>query len=69
MDDQSLKYLPGIDWFDRYKTKNMCYMLNEYPSLISTQNIYKYSVFLEIIGIISRNTVILQVLYLMIVNQ
>ena len=60
MDDQSLKYLPGIDWFDRYKTKNMCYMLNEYPSLISTQNIYKY---------ISRNTVILQVLYLMIVNQ
>ena len=49
MDDQSLKYLPGIDWFDRYKTKNMCYMLNEYPSLISTQNIYKYTVFLEII--------------------
>jgi len=69
MDDQSLKYLPGIDWFDRYKTKNMCYMLNECPSLISTQNIYKYTVFLEIIGIISRNTVILQVLYLMIVNQ
>ena len=32
MDDQSLKYLPGIDWFDRYKTKNMCYMLNECPS-------------------------------------
>ena len=51
MDDQSLKYLPGIDWFDRYKTKNMCYMLNECPSLISTQNIYKYTVFLEIIGI------------------
>ena len=69
MDDQSLKYLPGIDWFDRYKTKNMCYMLNECPSLISTQNIYKYTVFLEIIWIISRNTVILQVLYLMIVNQ
>ena len=43
MDDQSLKYLPGIDWFDRYKTKNMCYMLNECPSLISTQNIYKYN--------------------------
>ena len=69
MDDQSLKYLPGIDWFERYKTKNMCYMLNECPSLISTQNIYKYTVFLEIIGVISRNTVILQVLYLMIVNQ
>ena len=49
MDDQSLKYLPGIDWFDRYKTKNMYYMLNECPSLISTQNIYKYTVFLEII--------------------
>ena len=51
MDEQSLKYLPGIDWFDRKKKKNMCYMLNECPSLISTQNIYKYTVFLEIIGI------------------
>ena len=49
MDVQSLKYFSGIDWFDRYKTKNMCYMLNECPSLISTQNIYKYTVFLEII--------------------
>ena len=38
----SLKYLPGIDRFDKYKTKNICYMLNEYPSLISTQKIYKY---------------------------
>ena len=46
MDDQSLK-LPGIDWFDRYKTKNMCYILNEFPSYY--QNIYKYTVFLEII--------------------
>ena len=45
----SLKYLPGIDRFDKYKTKNMCYMLNEYPSLISTQKIYKYTDFLEII--------------------
>ena len=43
----SLKYLPGIDRFDKYKTKNICYMLNEYPSLISTQKIYKLQISLK----------------------